>query len=135
MGCCRNTASHFFYALYFVLFFVLFLIILNSNLSNLLTRNNKTNKFTPTNTGYTSLRDFLTNEIFGKSDSSFCIFAAGSFSDLPIISGWDFTIIAYITSGAVHVYAYKFLSNNDIYVRGMDADSNWVDDWKQISFV
>ena len=45
------------------------------------------------------------------------------------------TIIAYNTRGAVHVYAYKFLSNNEIYVRGMDTSSNWVDDWKQISIV
>ena len=51
---------------------------LNSNLSNLLTRNNKTNKFTPTNTGYSTLRDFLIDEIFAKSDSSFCIFAASN---------------------------------------------------------
>ena len=98
-------------------------------------RNSKNNLYTPTNTGYSTLRDFLCNEIFGKSDTSFCIFATGSFSDLPITSGWNFTIIAYNTMGAVHVYAYKFLSNNEIYVRGMNADANWKDDWKQISFV
>ena len=99
-------------------------------------RNSKNNLYNPTNTGYTSLRDFLWNEIFDKSDSSFCIFAASNFSDLPdALAGWGFTIIAYITRGSVHVYAYKFLSNNDIYVRGMNENANWIDDWKQISFI
>lgn len=108
---------------------------LNSNFHNHLNKNSKYNFYNPSNTEYATLKEFLTNEIFGKSDASFCVFAASDFSDLPDNSGWGFTIVAYCTMGATHVYAYRFLSNNTIYVRGLAANGNWVDDWKQLSFV
>lgn len=106
---------------------------LNSDIQDSSSRNNKNIRYNPSNTGYTSLREFIINEIFIKSDVSYCVFNATEFDDLPL-KNWDFYIEYHCNSGSIYVTAYRFLSNNDIFVRGLDYGLNWIDDWNQISF-
>ena len=107
---------------------------LNSNFDNLSSRHSKSIRFTPSNTGYETLKEYIIDEVFAKSNISYCIFNAYGFSDLPA-TDWDYIIKCFYTNGSIYVTAYKFLSNNTIYVRGITFSGEWIDDWKQISFV
>lgn len=90
-------------------------------------------RLTKSTTEYETLRDVIVNEI-QPLKVSHCIFHSGGFDDLPL-TNWGYTIIYFNTCGAIFVFAYKQQSNNAIYMRGMNASLQWVDDWKQLSFV
>ena len=107
---------------------------LNSELLNMNHLNGKQILYTPSNTGCTSLLDFVLNYIFNNSDISYCTFGASGFDDLPR-NDWGFSIEFHSNTGGIYAIAYRIISNNDIYVRGISYDSNWLDDWKQISFL
>lgn len=45
---------------------------------------------------------------------------------------WGYTIICYNTGGAINVFAYKYLSNEKVYTRGMTAEGEWSGGWKRL---
>ena len=95
--------------------------------------NNRHMEYTPSNTGYTSLRDLIFNNI-SHLDISFFTFGATGFDDLPR-NDWMFSIEYHANAGGTYVIAYRILSNNDIFVRGLNFQMDWLDDWTQISFL
>lgn len=91
----------------------------------------KTNNFTKSNTGVNTLMEFIIHNDFCDDTSAEYIFGASGFDDLPS-TDWGYTIRCYNTGGAINVFAYKYLSNEIVYTRGMTAGGEWTSAWKRV---
>ena len=103
-----------------------------SAIDNVRGRLNKITKFTKDSTSYATLSEFIKNHDFFKlSESSIYVFSANGFDDLPS-TNWDYTIKMYNTNGAIHVVAYRFISDNEYFVRSFTYTGDWAGGWQRL---
>ena len=106
--------------------------IRNSDLSQYKDKNSSETEYNPSNTGYTTLSDFIGNVLI-PSKLSYYTFLAIDFTDLPIME-WGFSVEYTNCRGGIYVKAYKHLSNGEIFIRGMGM-TGWAGEWKKINLI
>ena len=91
---------------------------------------NKHINIKPSTTGKSTLLQYIIDVVYPMLASTYS-FSADTFSDLPT-NDWGYDVTVH-NQGGLYVTAERQLSNGTIYVRGIDANSAWVDSWKTLA--
>lgn len=91
---------------------------------------NKHINIKPSTTGKSTLLQYIIDVVSPMSTSTYS-FSADTFPDLPT-NDWGYDVTVH-NQGGLYVTAERQLSNGTIYVRGIDANSAWVDSWKTLA--
>lgn len=59
------------------------------------------------------------------------IYSAEGFTDLPV-TNWGFDIVQF-NVGSTWVFASKQQSDGELYIRGLNANSQWAGNWRRIN--